>query len=197
MTPSTCAVCGRKLTLFNRAGRSGYCMRDYRKKRLFYDYFDIHHPTCEAATERHVHYIFGQIALMVLAYIAIAWIGTAVFGTTAGWFFIAAGLYLGFLAGYPNKRHPVDKLRYVRFFGVFAAAILIGTLLVTLLAADQAQAQSNIAYARLYPQYMTLFPALVAALIGTYAFVKRDEITSDDAYSEWQDKLPAKPIEIA
>jgi len=167
-------------------------MRDYRKKAIFYDYFEIHHPTCEAATERHVSSIFGRLALLVLAYIAVAWIGTAIFGPVAGWFFIAAGLYLGFLAGYPAKGHPVDKLRYNRFFGVFAAAVLLGTLFFTLFASNQALAQSNIVYARLYPQYMTLFPAILIDLIVVYVFVKRDEITSDDAYSAWQDRLPRK-----
>lgn len=190
MSASTCAVCGRQLNLFNRAGNTGLCIRDYRKKTLYYDYFDIHHPTCEAATERHVNAIFGRVLLLVLTYVAVTWLGTMIFGSTAGWLFMAAGLYLGFLAGYPSKRHPVDKMRYMRFFGVFTVAVLIGTLLAMLLTADQAQAQANIAAIRLYPHFLSLFPAVIIALIAVYAFVKRDETVSDNAYSEWQENRP-------
>lgn len=192
MTSASCAVCGRKLTLFNRAGNTGLCIRDYRKQTHFYKYFDIFHPTCEAATERHVHDIFGRLIAMLLAFLAVSWIGTAVFGQTVGWFFMAAGLYLGYKAGFPSKGHPVDKLRFERFFYIFGAAMVLGTMLIVLISPAAMQNLGSIVYTRLYPQYMSLIPALVIALVGVYLFVKRDEFVSDMAYSEWQAAHPER-----
>ena len=92
MTTSTCAACGRKLTFLNRAGNTGMCREDYRRTTLFYEYFDIYHPTCEAATERHVSDIFSRILPMLGVFLVISAIGTAIFGIAAGWAFMAAGL---------------------------------------------------------------------------------------------------------
>lgn len=196
MINSTCAVCGRKLTILNRANNSGLCRRDYRKKTLFYDYFTLYHPTCEAATERHVHNIFQKMALLLLVYVVVAWLGTALFGTAASWLFMAAGLFLGFQAGYPARGHPVDKIRYIRFFVTFGIAVFLGNLLILLYASAQMQAQANFIYVRLYPHYISLFPAVILALTAVYLFVKRDEIVSDNAYTEWQEDRPRNVVEI-
>lgn len=192
MTASTCAMCGRKLTLFNRAGNTGLCIRDYRKQTVFYRYFDVFHPTCEAATERHVHDIFGRLIPMLLAFLAVSWIGTAVFGTTIGWFFMAAGLFLAYRAGYPAKGHPVDQLRFQRFFYVFAGVMVAGSVLLALISPPAMQNLPSIVYTRLYPQYMMLIPAVVIALVVVYLFVERDELTSDTAYTEWKTIHPER-----
>ena len=166
------------------------CREDYRRATLFYEYFDIYHPTCEAATERHVRDIFTRLLPMLGVFIVTSAIGTAIFGITIGWAFMAAGLYLGYRAGFPSRGHPVDKLRYERFFYVFAATMVIGTIGI---AAAQPAVMRNLGSAlltRLYPLGVMLFPAIIIGLITTYIFLKRDEMVSDDAYAEWQERHP-------
>ena len=194
MNESKCAVCGRKLTLFNRAGKSGLCLRDYRRQNLYFRYFDLLHPTCEAATERHVRDIFVKLIPMLLVFLVVSWIGTAIFGRTAGWFFMAAGLFIGFRAGYPYKGHPVDRLRYERFFYVFTGAIALGSVLVALFSPAAMQELSSMLLTNLYPQYIAILPALLIALVGVYLFVKRDEFSSDLAYAEWQHAHPERIV---
>jgi hypothetical protein len=180
--------------MFNRAGKSGLCLKDYRKQNLYYRYFDLLHPTCEAATERHVRDIFGKLIPLLLVFLAVSWSGTALFGRTAGWFFMAFGLFLGYRAGYPSKGHPVDRLRYERFFYVFAAAMAVGTIVVMLLSPASMQTLSSMLLTRLYPQYIAILPAALTALAGVYLFVKRDEFASDMAYSEWQHAHPERMV---
>ena len=192
MTVSTCATCGRKLTFLNRAGKTGMCREDYRRATLFYEYFDIYHPTCEAATERHVRDVFKRLLAMLGVFIAVSAIGTAIFGIAAGLAFMAAGLYLGYRAGFPSRGHPVDKLRYERFFYVFAAVMAIGTAVIAAVQPAAMRGLGSAILTRLYPLGIMLFPAIIIGLVATYAFLKRDEMVSDDAYAEWQEHHPER-----